>query len=383
MHTTKLAAVARDLPIPAAAPVLDLKLMTASQLDPTNLMSSLRTAVIAQALARGEPSFKVFKEFSLSARMDAHALLDHLAHSSLGFGHRINSHTLMILDLGLFVTIEAFRKSDYCACAIRIWAATSEQAAAAEASLCADVGDRRISDPWTFAVDWRFVDGLGLTRGVRIEEMAAEVLLEEAYPCFPGGVADFIDRYLAAPESILVLQGPPGTGKTRFIRNLLGVLSQRKKSLGLAMYTSDERVLQRDEMFMEFLTGPHDVLVVEDADLLLTARSSGNRVMHRFLNIADGIIGAQHRKIIFSTNLRNIRDIDEALVRPGRCFAHVGMRELTPAEARRVLERLCEADLKRLEAALGELGQERSYSVAVVYAAYRGSAAGLHNNALA
>jgi len=37
----------------------------------------------------------------------------------------------------------------------------------------------------------------------------------------------------------------------------------------------------------------------------------------------DPVVRAQGRKIIFTTKLPNIGDIDEALVRPGRCFATV------------------------------------------------------------
>jgi len=46
------------------------------------------------------------------------------------------------------------------------------------------------------------------------------------------------------------------------------------------------------------------------------------------LAVADGVVRAQGRKIIFTTNLPNIGDIDEALVRPGRCFATVRTRAL-------------------------------------------------------
>jgi ATP-dependent 26S proteasome regulatory subunit len=58
--------------------------------------------------------------------------------------------------------------------------------------------------------------------------------------------------------------------------------------------------------------------VIEDADHLRMARANGNVDLHRFLAIADGVVRAQGRKIIFTTNLPNVGDIDEALVRPGR-----------------------------------------------------------------
>src|SRR5258708_22240109 len=52
-------------------------------------------------------------------------------------------------------------------------------------------------------------------------------------------------------------------------------------------------------------------------------RANGNLHLHRFLAIADGVVRAQGRKILFTTNLPNVGDIDEALLRPGRCFANV------------------------------------------------------------
>ena len=86
-----------------------------------------------------------------------------------------------------------------------------------------------------------------------------------------------------------------------------------------------------------YSTGSHDAFVVEDVDHLLTPRVDGNTEMHRFLAVADGVVRAQGRKIIFTTNLPNIGDLDEALVRPGRCFATVRTRVLAAAEVRALL----------------------------------------------
>jgi len=49
---------------------------------------------------------------------------------------------------------------------------------------------------------------------------------------------------------------------------------------------------------------------------------------------------ARGRKIIFTTNLPNIGDIDEALVGPGRCFATVRARALERSEAELLLSRI-------------------------------------------
>ena len=59
-----------------------------------------------------------------------------------------------------------------------------------------------------------------------------------------------------------------------------------------------------------------------------------------FLAIADGVVRAQGRKIVFTTNLPNMRDIDEALLRPGRCYASVSTRPLDRTDAAKLLGRI-------------------------------------------
>ena len=86
--------------------------------------------------------------------------------------------------------------------------------------------------------------------------------------------------------------------------------------------------------------------------------------MHRFLAIADGVVRAQGRKIIFTTNLPNVSDIDAALLRPGRCFANVSTRALNIEESLRLVARLApEAGGKQLVArALGGSGKGATIS---------------------
>jgi hypothetical protein len=93
--------------------------------------------------------------------------------------------------------------------------------------------------------------------------------------------------------------------------------------------------------------------------------------MHRFLAIADGVTRAQGRKIIFTTNLPNVTDIDDALVRPGRCHAVKNLRSLTPEEAERLAGRLCAGDGARFERVVGILRAtaSRAHSLAQVYRA--------------
>jgi ATP-dependent 26S proteasome regulatory subunit len=100
-----------------------------------------------------------------------------------------------------------------------------------------------------------------------------------------------------------------------------------------------------DVFLMKFLRGSADALVIEDADHFLQPRSEGNRELHRILVIADGVARSRGRKIIFSTNLRNIGDLDEALLRPGRCYARLNLPNLTSQQVEALLRDLLSHDV--------------------------------------
>jgi hypothetical protein len=157
--------------------------------------------------------------------------------------------------------------------------------------------------------------------------------------------------------------------RTRLVRAILAAMSARKADSAQVLYTADMRALENDEIFVDFITGNHDAFVIEDADHLLMARSNGNVDLHRFLAVADGVVRAQGRKIIFTTNLPNIGDIDEALVRPGRCFATVRTRALERREAASLLARIATARAERNEPTRAvELATDmRSITLATLY----------------
>ena len=218
------------------------------------------------------------------------------------------------------------------------------------------VGDQRLRDQM-FVVDWQFCNARGVLLSTSFDEIADDSLLDEAYPSLGMPIADFIDRFLDARETVLILQGPPGGGKTRLVRAVLAAMSKRKGDSAKVMYTADKKALENDEIFVDFITGSHDAFVIEDADHLLKARTSGNFELHRFLGIADGVVRAQSRKVIFTTNLPNINDIDDALLRPGRCFAVKNLRSLEIAEAQRLARRICGEDEARHARAISAIGR--------------------------
>jgi hypothetical protein len=101
------------------------------------------------------------------------------------------------------------------------------------------------------------------------------------------------------------------------------------------MFTYEDELLKTDVMFVDFIAGKSDLLVVEDADLFLRSREhDGNRTMAKFLNISNGLASnGQRKKIIFTANLTDSSQIDSALLRAGRCFDCLMFRRLTLEEA--------------------------------------------------
>jgi hypothetical protein len=321
----------------------------------------------ASALHEGVSRYPIFRQHRMAARVELEAYFDAIALERSWRVERLHIEELIVDGDGILVAAYGTRKLEYCSVTFNLWAADVARANAMRERLDALAGATLITEP-RFVIDWHFRSGTD-TDSAEIEELANDALADVAYPEVPGGVHGFIERYLAAPETVLVLQGPPGTGKTRLIRAILGAMSARKGQPAQALYTGDMKVLENDEMFVKFITGYHDAFVVEDADHMLKPRADGNEHLHRFLTIADGVVRAQGRKIIFSTNLPNVGDLDEALIRPGRCYARLNVRALKPEEAQAVVRHMaggCEHTLARGMEALAAKGA-RSHSLAEVY----------------
>jgi hypothetical protein len=360
-----------DMDTPPFPPTAGLNLSTHVQLTEHSYERAMLNSLLANAEATGDPTFRVFRLGQMTLRMDPPLLIDRLALRPEWVSLRVNSHTLTVRATHLYGIIEATGAPDKCSLSVQLWTDSAERGEGTIKGFLAEFRQLEFRDI-SFSLNWRFLDGKGHIARATTEERASGELLDEAYPLL-GNVNTFIDQYLEAPETVLVLQGSPGTGKTRLIRAILAAISMRVGDAADVLYTGDSAVLESDEVFLEFITDSHRAFVVEDADHLLKPRSGGNQTLHRFLNIADGIASAHGKKIIFSTNLPNIHDIDEALVRPGRCFAHLHLEELPVSDAVELLARLCRETPKRHAAALALLNMagRKSLSVAEVYAAHR------------
>lgn len=329
----------------------------------------VRTRAI-QAFDHAAKAYPIHRIVRCAVRRKIGPVFDDLALQMECAAQRMGVGSLLLDGPGVFIGGEGYSKGEYISCTFRVWTDSLARFEEVRARLFRVIGDKRMREQM-FVVDWNFCNSRGTLLSTSFDEIADDVLLEEAYPSLGKSVGDFVEGYLKARETVLILQGPPGTGKTRLVRAILAAMSKRKGDSAKIMYTADKRALENDEIFVDFITGSHDAFVIEDADHLLKARTSGNFELHRFLGIADGVVRAQSRKVIFTTNLPNINDIDDALLRPGRCYAVKNLRNLEPDEALRLAERICSADAAAAARVCDKLRSTgaRAFTVAQVYRA--------------
>ncbi len=188
------------------------------------------------------------------------------------------------------------------------------------------------------SIEWYYSTSENKLKCSYFSEEINDQFLHEAYPYIE--MDEFVDSYLKSDEPILILLGPPGTGKTRFIRLIMKKIADNFKTSTdeqmVCLYSSDRVAIESGQMFMDFINSSlSKILIMEDIDYHLRPRSDGNSSMYNLLSVSNGLVVnfMTEKKIILSTNLSNSTKIDEALLRPGRCFETLEMRALNKNES--------------------------------------------------
>lgn len=200
-------------------------------------------------------------------------------------------------------------------------------------------------------IEWMFSsDGSSIDIPLNLTKLPCD----EMYPFLKGETLDsYYSRFVNSDAPVLLLIGPPGTAKTTFIRGLMNYAQTN------AIVTYDQGILEKDYVFSSWIENEdQDFFIIEDSDLLIKSRESGNSIVSKFLNVSDGLVSLAGKKMIFSTNLTSTNDIDFALTREGRCFDILEFRHLTKDEAMAVAKRIG-IELRNKE--------KDSYTIAEIY----------------
>lgn len=149
------------------------------------------------------------------------------------------------------------------------------------------------------------------------------------YPFIKETPKEMWDNFAASSSNVLLFIGDPGVGKTNYIRQMLDA-----RGYDNSVHLVDNEALLMDPELMGYIQSGADIslLVTEDADRFVAKREDENISMVGLLNASSGLAGGRV-KFIISTNLAHLKSVDEALIRPGRCFKVVQFHKLTPKEA--------------------------------------------------
>ncbi len=149
------------------------------------------------------------------------------------------------------------------------------------------------------------------------------------YPFIDATPDEMWNEFKNSSANVLLFIGPPGTGKTSYIRQMLDCRGYEEE-----VHLVDNESLLLDPELMGYVQSDADMnlLITEDADRFVAKREDDNVSMVGLLNASSGLAGGRV-KFIISTNLPNLNDVDEALIRPGRCHKVVQFCKLKPEQA--------------------------------------------------
>lgn len=156
---------------------------------------------------------------------------------------------------------------------------------------------------------------------------------------------DFKDMYknllsfLNERESgLAVLYGTAGSGKTSFIKALISSLDKQ-----FILVTTAIAAHMAEPEFIAFMMENKDsIFILEDCEQVLMSREE-NRfggAISNILNMSDGLMSDIFNIKFICTFNTDIENIDEALLRPGRCFVNYEFKPLCKEKTTSLLKSL-------------------------------------------
>ena len=165
-----------------------------------------------------------------------------------------------------------------------------------------------------------------------------EINIEENYNDDFQPIHTTIERKLAdkTANGLVILYGEPGTGKTHYLRYLSSVLKKKKLFIPSNMASS----LANPDFLSKLEENKGAILIIEDADEILSRKGDGNTAVANLLNLSDGLLADILNIQIICTFNSPITTIDEALLRKGRVIAKYEFKVLESKKAQKLSDKL-------------------------------------------
>ncbi len=138
-------------------------------------------------------------------------------------------------------------------------------------------------------------------------------------------------------SGLFLFHGTPGTGKSTYIRYLIHYANKR------VIYLSPKIAgnLDSPNLVNILVEEPNSILVIEDAENLLTSREKGNASsISMLLNLTDGLLGESLGIQVICTFNSPLVNIDKALLRKGRLKALYEFKPLPILKSIALLKKL-------------------------------------------
>ena len=153
-------------------------------------------------------------------------------------------------------------------------------------------------------------------------------------------VNDEIVRSIKEDDNgLYILHGEAGTGKTTYIRHLIKQLRKVKKFVYIPSNLVND--ITNPQFISFIMDNKNCVFVVEDCEnLVVNKGDKRSSAVADMLNMTDGILAdALKIKFICTFNTQE-KNIDEALLRPGRCRMRYNFGKLKEERANKAAKKL-------------------------------------------
>ena len=153
---------------------------------------------------------------------------------------------------------------------------------------------------------------------------------------------EMFDQFFNGDENILILVGKSGVGKSKLASLGMKWLSENRNNTAVVASVKNPEILANEEFWISIKNEYTDLVLLDDLDFMLNSRTDErsqsdvlkNKFLSSFLTFTDGF-RKNKIKFIITTN-QEFKDIDTAILRKGRLFDVLELRELTFEEAKEV-----------------------------------------------